>query len=729
MLLRFTLLAAGAACLALGWPALAEARPRICLALSGGGARGISHIGVLKVLEARHIPIDCIAGTSMGAIVGGLYASGYSAAELETMVTDIHWSEMFDDRPPRRELSEHRREEDFDFPWSFEMGYGRGEFRLPSAAVGGVGFERLLARLTDPVSDIMDFDRLPIPFRAVATDMVSGKRVVFSRGKLVRVLRASMSVPGAFSPVELDGQLLGDGGLTDNLPVDVARSMGADVVIAVNIGTPLASRKSLDSVVGVTMQMINILTEQNVREQLASLKESDLLITPDLKDITFLDFQRGAAGIEAGETAALRQSTALAALALPAEEWGRYLAARPRPEAITGTLDFVRIQGVDDDKTRALMAKMKIEPGQTIDGGALRAQASRMMGSGNLERVDYTLMREGDQQGVVFNVKQKSWGPNFFRTGFSIATDFAGSSSFDLLLGHRLAWINEWGGEWRNRLQLGRTRGLRTELIQPLGPGAGIFIAPKVEIERRTLDVYQGDQRIAQWQSGFNRAGVDFGIPLWTYGELRLGVASGRLVADQSIGTLNPSRISFNESGVTGSLSLDQLDDAAFPRSGWRLTGEFFNSRSDFSSQRDYTRWQATGLVAWSEGVDTWQAGLELGGFMDRSRIGYSNFRLGGFQRLSGYLNDQIDGNYLALGKVVYRRRMAEITPFGRALYVGGSFETGNAWADRNQVSWSGMRHAGSLFIAADTPLGPAYLGFGAAGGGQRAIYLFLGRP
>ena len=185
----------------------------------------------------------------------------------------------------------------------------------------------------------------------------------------------------------------------------------------------------------------------------------------------------------------------------------------------------------------------------------------------------------------------------------------------------------------------------------------------------------------------------------------------------------------FKEVGFTGSLVLDQLDNAAFPSRGWRLAGDLFNSRKSLGAFADYSRWQAKATAVTTTGRSTWEAGLELGGFLDAQKVGFSDWRLGGFQRLSGYRNEQISGNFLALGKVVYRYRLSELTPFGRAIYIGGSLETGNAWANRDDMAWSSLRHAGSLFLAADTPLGPAYLGLGAAQGGHSAIYLFLGRP
>ncbi len=721
--------ALGIAAIIAATPALAADHPKICLVLSGGGARGVAHIGVLKALEAQHIPIDCIAGTSMGAIVGGLYAAGYSAQQLEEIVRDLNWSEQFDDRAPRTERSQQQKEEDFDFPWSLELGYQNGRFSLPKGAVGGVGFERMLTRVTQRVSAIERFDDLPIPFRAVATDMVSGEGKIFDHAPLARAMRASMSVPGAFAPIEVNGHVYGDGGLVANLPVDAAKAMGAEVIIAVNIGTPLAPREQLGNLLGVTRQMITILASQNVKADLAKLTPRDVLITPELGSLSSIDFPSALASIDAGRKATESQQAALQRLALSDTAWHAHLAARPAAQSLHGKLDFVRVEGAERSNPEALLASTTTNPGDDADHAPLARDSARLLGRGDFERVDYSLVREGERLGAVFEVEEKQWGPSFFRLGFGASTDFEGGSGFDLLIGHRLSWLNDWGGEWRNRLQLGRTRALKTEFVQPLGVGGSVFIAPKAEVVRRTLDIFDGDERRAQWLGGYNRVGIDLGAPFGTLGEARIGYAHGQYLANQTIGQAGTAKVEFKEVGFTGSLVLDQLDNAAFPSRGWRLAGDLFNSRKSLGAFADYSRWQAKATAVTTTGRSTWEAGLELGGFLDAQKVGFSDWRLGGFQRLSGYRNEQISGNFLALGKVVYRYRLSELTPFGRAIYIGGSLETGNAWANRDDMAWSSLRHAGSLFLAADTPLGPAYLGLGAAQGGHSAIYLFLGRP
>ena len=245
-------------------------RPRICLVLSGGGARGAAHNGVLKVLEEMHVPIDCIAGTSMGSIVGAAYASGTPLDEMEATIASMSTRQLFKELPPREERAVRLKKDDATLLAPAEVGLGDGQLLLPHGLVSGVQLETVLRGLSK-VRGFHEFDKLPIPFRAVATDLVTGKAVVLSQGDLAGAMRASMSVPAAIDPVRLEDRVLVDGGLTNNLPVDVARAMGADIVIAVNLGTPLLRPESLGSILGVTSQMVNILTEQNVRASLASM--------------------------------------------------------------------------------------------------------------------------------------------------------------------------------------------------------------------------------------------------------------------------------------------------------------------------------------------------------------------------------------------------------------------------------------------------------------------------
>ncbi|MBV8308345.1 MAG: patatin-like phospholipase family protein, partial [Gammaproteobacteria bacterium] len=320
-------------------------RPRVGLVLSGGGARGAAHIGVLKVLEQMRVPVDAIAGTSMGAVVGGLYASCLSARDIEKIMTSINWQDAFRDRPPREDLDLRRKEEDETFLVKYHFGLRDGHLVVPKGLIQGQKLTETLRRLTLPVARIGNFDELPTPFRAVATDLESGDSVVMGSGDLTSAMRASLSAPGVFAPVEREGRLLVDGGIADNIPVDIVRAMGVDVLIVVDVGGTLLPRKQLTSAPVISNQMLAILINRNSQAQLATLSARDVVIRPELGDASAFDFGSVARVISVGEKAAHASAAALATLAVSEQDMQGYSLHRealrvPAPPRI----DFLTVE-------------------------------------------------------------------------------------------------------------------------------------------------------------------------------------------------------------------------------------------------------------------------------------------------------------------------------------------------------------------------------------------------
>ena len=526
-------------------------RPRICLVLSGGGARGAAHAGVLKVLEEYRVPIDCIAGTSMGALIGASYATGMTVPEMEKVTGDITNEKLFKDNPPRQELSMRRKADDYKPYFGPEIGLTDGSLKLPKGAVSGIQLETVLRQLSR-AKGYHDFDTLPIPFRAVATDLVTGKAVVFSDGEIANVMRASMSVPGAVAPAEIDGMLLVDGMLTSNLPVETARAMGADIVIAVNVGTPLLKREQLSGIFGVTGQMLSILTEQNVQASLATLKPDDILISPELGDYSTGDFDDLVKIIPLGEVAARKVASRLAALSIPADE---YAALRKRQQAEVlpdlRPVDEIQFQHLQRVQQQAVQKVMQTQAGAPISQATLDADMRRLYGTGDFEHVNYRYLEEPGKRVLSVNAVEKSWGPNYLRFGLGLSSDFSGDSYFNLLASYRKSWINAYGAEWRTDLQIGRSMSLGTEFYQPLEPAGRFFIAPHAALERRTVDLYQGDRRIATYDAQSALAGVDLGVQLQQYGVFRLGVLGGvlRPKLDTGPASLSPGQSDVRISG------------------------------------------------------------------------------------------------------------------------------------------------------------------------------------
>jgi NTE family protein len=718
-------------------PAVAKPRPKIGLVLSGGGARGITHIGVLKVLERLRIPVDYVAATSMGAVVGGLYASGMSPADMEREITAVHWPTLLSDSPPRRDVSFRTKEEDAQFPLPLEIGFRDGQFKSFKGALSGSNLELFLHELTRGVDSVPTFDQLPIPFRAIATDMLSGHEVVFDRGPIYKAMRASMSVPGMFAPAEIDGRILGDGGLVNNLPVDVVRKMGADIVIAVNIGTPLMTRDQLSSVLGYTAQMVNILTEQNVRSQLALLRPVDILISPDLGALTFADFAKGPEFIALGEQAAEGARDRLTALSETPTTYVAFQSSLLAPVASTPkVLDFVRVDGAHYADPATLEAQMATQPGQPFRMNELETDLARLYGRGDFEQVDYRLVQDRDQQGLIIDVTEKSWGPNFLRFGLALASDLQGDTSFNLLLGHKRVWVDSLGAEWINEIALGTVNRYATQFYQPLTPSNFVFASAQGLIQRAPDYVFQGNQRLAEYSVLTETAGFDLGKPLSTFGEIRLGYQWTHQRGNPTIAVPGfPAALS-TESGARLLLRWDSLDQPYFPRRGLKFVGEYFVGSNHQSAQgfADYTSSGQRGGLYANLGIplgaaDFLNVALRAGALHGERQDILNTLNLGGFLNLSGLRTNQLSGNELGLGRIVYYHQMGTLPVIGGGWFLGGSLEAGNTWQQRGDISAHDLYTAGSVFLAADTWVGPFYFAYGRASGGQSSFYLYFGRP
>ena len=708
-----------------------EKRPRICLVLSGGGARGAAHVGVLRVLEEYRVPIDCIAGTSMGALVGASFATGTSLEEMDVLLNSISTELLFKENPPRQEQAMRRKQDDYSILFTPEVGLKNGQVLVGKGLVTGVQLETMLRQLSK-AKGFYRFDELPIPFRAVATDLVSGKAVVFREGELANVMRASMSVPGAVAPAEFEGMLLVDGMLTSNLPVQTAREMGADIIIAVNVGTPLLKREELNGIFGVTGQMLSILTEQNVQASLASLTARDILISPDLGDFSTGDFDNLPQIAPLGEVATRKVAAQLKRLSLPPAE---YAALRQRQQStvqpdqrVVDRIRFDNLRRVNPDTT---LAVMQTRTGQPIDQPTLDRDLRRLYGTGNFEHVNYRLLDEEGERVLAIDAVEKTWGPDYLRFGLGLSSDFSGDAFFNLLGSYRKTWLNELGAEWRTDVQLGHVTGLYSEFFQPLSATGPLFVAPHLAIERRTADLYQQDDRIASYEVVSSLAGVDLGSQFNRYGELRLGLVGGILEPSLDTGpqSLSPGESRVSQGAITGQLLLDQLDSANFPRSGWRAQVRLHDSQDALGADEEYRRWDASGTLVKSFGNHSFNMTVKMGDKLGNDPLPrYEYFQWGGFLQQSGYATGQLLGESLQYGRVMYYHRILRSSVLEGA-YSGFSLEAGrigDPLVPGNSEEW--LKSA-SVFVGSDSPLGPLYLGYGRAQDGNSSFYLYLGRP
>jgi NTE family protein len=711
--------------------AASRSRPKICLVLSGGGARGAAHVGVIKVLEEYRVPIDCIAGTSMGSLVGGAYATGMSVAEMEAVNAGISIERLFKEKPPRQELAMRRKIDSYKNYLGIELGASSGKSTFAKGVVTGVQLETVLRELSR-VQGYHHFDDLPIPYRAVATDLVTGKEVVFSEGELANVMRASMSVPGAVAPAEYRGMILVDGMLTNNLPVQPARAMGADIVIAVNVGTPLLRREELNSIVGVAGQMLSILTEQNVQASLASLKPTDILISPELGDFSTGDFDNLSKITPLGEAAARKVADRLAALSLPPAE---YAALRKRQQVALAPdlkpVDEIRFENLHTVNPEVIKGVMETRVGEPLVQASIDGDMRRLYGTGDFEHVNYRILEEPGKRVLSVTAVEKAWGPSYLRFGLSLLSDFSGEVQFSLLASHRMTWLNSLGAELRTDAQLGYGNSLRSELYQPLSTKGRFFVAPRLQVAQDRLNVYSGDERIAVYNNRYALAGADVGFHFEQYGEVRLGIERGRLEPRLDTGSpiFATDDVTIEQGAIRAALILDRLDSVHFPRNGWGAGVDVYDSRAALGADLNYTKWRATVSGAYSFGENTVRLQATAGGKIGSNALpAYDQFQWGGFLRQSGYATGQLLGASLQHGQLMYYRRIARGGLLDGA-YGGVSLELGKVGNPLVPTNPEGLLKSVGLFVGADSLVGPVYLGYGRAADGNQSFYFYLGNP
>jgi NTE family protein len=715
-------------------PALARdaAHPRIGLVLSGGGARGAAHVGVLKVLEELRIPISVIAGTSMGALVGGVYASGVSPEEMERRLTTADWDFLFVDEPPREDWPIRRKDQGMRPTWDFSLGVDDKGLQLPKGALAGQKVELFFADLVKGADGVRNFDDLPIPFRAVATDLENGGMRVFDSGPLPEVMRASMSVPGLFSPVEIEDHLYVDGGLVRNLPVDVARKMGVDLVIAVNLGSGYLPRDQLGSVVGVLGQMIAILTEQNVQRSLKELhKGKDILIVPDLGDITSSDFNRAADAIKTGEDAARAATAQLKRLSLSPEAYAAWRASRPAlaTDAVA-TIAVVEVRGLKQVNPEVFAPLIAHQEGRPLDRPRLEKDIQDLYGFGDYQSINYHIEQRDGKDVLVVAAAEKSIGPGYLTFGLNFSSDFKGDNLLGIRATYRRTWLNSLGAEWLATAQIGNVLDLYTELYQPLRVDRAWFVAPYAGIGRAPLNVFRDGNRIARYDLTRAAAGIDLGATLGTDAELRVGVSGG--YASLKLDTGDPSlpQDQENESGLRAAFRYDTLDSAFVPRKGNRLTLDLFSPQPALGAANSYNRLEGNWVGAWSLGNHTLVGRARLGGALGGDLPYYDEFAMGGLFDLPGYATGELRAGQIAYGGLAYFHRLTTLKPpLGRGVYAGFSLEGADLQDSFLGLTPSGTRFGSSVFLGADTWLGPAYFGLGVNGDGDAAAYLQLGKP
>ncbi|MFB2685758.1 patatin-like phospholipase family protein [Shewanella mangrovisoli] len=720
-------------------PLYAAERPKVGLVLSGGGAKGAAHVGVLKILEEHHIPVDYIAGTSIGAYVAGMYSLGYSASEVEAIMMGVDWDSGYSDTIPRNVLSYRDKQLRDRYNIPLNIGYTEGEVRAPSGLLRGQTMSQLLRQSTDLVQQFGDFDALAIPYRAVATDLETSLPVVIDHGSLVKAMQASATVPGALQPTQIDGKLLVDGGIANNMPVDVVKAMGADIVIAVDIGSPLVTKDKLDSTIAVLDQLSNFLTNASTEKQKQLLSEKDVLIRPAIDALSTTDFTIMPLALTLGKEAANGQLDKLQGMSVSGEEYAAYVEAKKaKGKQLMADVAHPIQEIVFDNQSKVSLNLLKetldLKAGQAVTKDELNDALKRIYSLNKFERVDAEFVESEEGRVLTVTTRAKSWGPNYFQLGFNWEDDFSTESAISFDMAYTMTDLTFNGGEWRNEVKLGFEKLFATEFYQPLDRDQDFYSRARYQYDVHNWDLYDNNNRalIFDKKTHTVELGIGYNYVLQGFVELGLVAEKGVIVNDAWL----IKDFDFKSYGAYLRAGYDSLDSISFPTSGNRITLNVYVRNEDFDDLVDNNENEYSVQIE-----ADWKGALSVGNhaFVGKASVatnnndGYNTLHLsdlGGFLNLSGYHKDSLTGAHKLFGAFVYQydlgRDALGMTDY--PLYLGLSLEAGNVWFERDEVSLSDLIYASSLYIGTDTSMGPAALGFGITDMGDKSLYLFIGK-
>ncbi|ABI76839.1 phospholipase, patatin family [Hyphomonas neptunium ATCC 15444] len=702
-------------------------RPKVALVLSGGGALGLSHVGAIQELEAMGIRPDIVVGTSMGAVIGGLYASGLSSAELEEVVNSANWSGVFNPAPQRDKLTFRQKQQQVDFPGTASLGVSGAGLLLPTGAISDQALMKELRRVTPARMEVDNFDDLTIPFRAVATDIATGEAVVISAGELPMAMRASMSVPGVFPAFDLDGKLLVDGGLAANIPVSVAREMGADIVIALWTPNELLQQEQIGSVVDVLSQTVSLLILANERAEIASMLPQDVLVRVNTGSISPAAFTRSKELIEAGRASIRAEAEKFAPIAQGREPVS-YAGIGDAPAPV---ISFVRIENASRLNQSLLEERMSSVLGKPADTSEINEALDRIYALGPFERVDYTMTEQDGLTGLIVRAEDSRRNVGRLRLGMIVENDFNTESDVAVSLDYRSPALDAYGSELRAIATIGDINEFGVEYFRLLEPEQSWFAVARAEVENRPVNIYTNRGfKTAGYDLTYGLLGIDAGRQFGNIAEVRVGTELGTGRAKLNEGAAPVEEVDIDSGRIFASAGLDTLDNPFFPQTGLTAKARWTHGLESLGDNADYQTLSASGLHAFTMGRNTLltsvSGGVRLSGAPPLDTL----YRIGGLFSLSGYRLDELAGENFVAGRLIYRRSLTntEGSLFGIPLFVGGSLEAGEVWSNPDEFSLDDMRFGGSVYVGANTALGPVYLAFGRSEGGRQSAYLVIGR-
>ena len=708
-------------------------RPTVAIVLGGGGAHAVAHLGILQELERQRVPIDLIVGTGMGGLIGGLYASGMTLAEIQDFLLDTDWPDVFDPDTRREDLSFRRKRDDEDFLIKYRVGIKDGQAQLPTALVPNEKLARLLQSTLAHTKGAKSFDQLPIPFRTVGMDLISGEEVVLAADSLDRAILATLSSPGTLPPVEIDGRPLITGSLLNNLPVDVARNWGADVIIVADIGPYVRPAEDLNSVFAIVDQVGHLLQRHNSASSLSMLRDADIVIKPAIGPAKETDFSSLDERLARGTEAVTAVAEDLSAIRLSNVQYEKLVTDRVSKRTLDPVITAIELSNDSDVDDALILAQLGQSLNAPLDKEQLDADMRKIFGIGAFSSVDFALRPQGEDEGAVLELRtvENRTGKRFWRFGISLQDDLEGNSAYTGSASLTWTQLNALGAEWRSVLRIGERQQVSTEFYQPVDKLGRYFVSVSGGFVERNVNIFSSDEIIGQSRIRELTGVLSVGRVFGNSGEFRVGILRGTGTTRANIGSGIPT-IDFDIGGISAAATYDTFDNVYFPKQGARAGLAWVGQRQSQGSSLDVDI--LSGRVA---AVRTWGSHSLLGGFDFATQLddvpGAQNLLFtGGLFRLSGFQRDELTGRHTATGRLIYYRQIRSNPLRGlldASLYFGASLEMGNAWQNSSDISLSNSLLAGALFVGADTFIGPVYFAGGLAEGGQSALYLFVGRP
>ena len=689
---------------------------KLVLVLSGGGARGTAHVGVLEALEELRVAPDLIIGTSMGSIVGGLYAAGWSPAEMDQLLAEMDWNRVFSDSVPRSEKSFRRKQDDRPFLIQARVHFKNWKPAIPPGILGGQRLELLMDTLEAESAAAASLDQLNIPFRAVAADLNTGESVVIVDTDLATAMRASMSIPGAFSPVELDGRRLVDGGTVANLPIGVAKDLGATSVIAVDISSPLVlDQNQLGDFLSILNQSSSLMGLASRDANIRLLTGDDVLIEPDLGDISFVDFDRSVEAAERGADSVRAMAGELRRFSLDEKRWREFLDRQRRRPRGPVTIDRVRIDNrapIDDAIVRRALS---IHPPAEYDAETLLDELMRLHSLRTFGIMDFEISVADDDRELVLTTPPPPAGRASLQFGLGFSDDFSGNTGYTVTVRHQLLPVNRRGGEWQNVFQFGTVGIVESQFYQPLDHAMQWFVEPAVGFRRELAKLWIDGQPVVEYEVENVHAGIAAGRNLARWGELRATAFTSEYRATPRIGDPIFPSDSERQGGLRFGFRIDTVDRTTFPRWGTEASATYVRSAEELGSDHRTELAAIRFAHSFSFGRNTFTPYLEYGENLEPTENYLDLFKIGGLGRLSGLGDNELLGEKIALARLLAYRRLTGFRAAGLQLdiYAGLSIEAGNAYGLEESITSSSLLSSWGLFIGADTPLGPFFLAYG----------------